>query len=161
MALPASVREIAEVIGIERALYLVGQLPRCLMRDKRYPGAMAAHVILYVPEVMTPQHELVRILGWDDAVKLSRAFGGEILQPGSCQEVYRRWRDQAIREFSQRGFARKDIAEWFGISERMVSNIRAGFVACEIPQEARQAANDDHCPVINDQAAACKTQRRK
>ena len=132
--LPRSVREIAEVIGVERSLYLVGQLPRCYERDHRYPAARRSCVILYVPKTLRPDHPLVAILGWPDASKLTKAFGGEILQPGNCMDVYRRFRDKAIVQMLHQGIPSSHIAEMMGLSERQIRNL----ARAEIPQEDSQ-----------------------
>jgi hypothetical protein len=144
MKLPKSVQEIADVIGDELALYLVGQLPRCYARDPRWPNAKSSHVILYVPtsERLTLDHELVRILGWNDAVKLCRAFGGEILQPAECAGIYRDFRDKNIWRLVMEGTPVGIVAEWFGVSERHVKNLMR-----ENPQEERRAANDNNTAV--------------
>lgn len=141
MKLPASVQEIADVLGIERALFLIGQLPRCYFRDPRWPDAKNAHVIMYVPKVQNlgPSHELVRIVGWTDAVKLCHAFGGEILRPASCAGIYRDFRDQNIARLLRERVPPAMVAEWFGVSERHVKNLLR-----ENPQEERRAANDNN-----------------
>lgn len=139
MRLPESVKELADVIGTERALYLVGQLPRCYVRDKRRPNATATHVILYVPKRLPPDHELVRILGWNDARRLADAFGGEILQPASCAEIYRRFRDDTILRMVREGMKPAAVAALLEVSERHVRNL-----VREKPQQDFAAANDNN-----------------
>lgn len=139
MRLPASVQEIADVIGTERALYLVGQLPRCYIRDKRRLTATATHVILYVPKSLKPDHELVRILGWHDATRLVDAFGGEILQPASCADVYRRFRDASILRMVREGMKPAAVAALLEVSERHVRNLLR-----EKPQQDMRPANDNN-----------------
>lgn len=136
--LPQSVREIAEAIGLQKALLLVSQLPKCYSRDSRWPGAVSGHVILYVPTVarLKPSHDLVRILGWLDAVKLAREFGGLILQPGACTAIYRPFRDTNIIRLMREGTPIALVAEWFDVSERLVKNL-----VRENPQEEMRAAN--------------------
>lgn len=146
MRLPSSVQELAEVIGRERALFLVGMLPRCYMGDSRYSGAVSARVILYIPKRMRVDHELVRMMGWDDAEKLRVAFGGEILCPATCADLYRPFRDQGIRRMAGEGVPMEIIAEWFGMGPRRVKDIVAGGLVQEIPQEGIRAANDDSPP---------------
>lgn len=119
MQLPASVREIANVIGQEKALYLVGQLPRCVSRK-------STHVILYVPTLqrLKPDHRLVEILGWHDAVKMCKAFGGEIMQPANCAGFYRSFRDRSIHRLAtMENLPLQVIAAMFNISDRQVRNI--------------------------------------
>ena len=135
MRLPASVQEIAEVIGRERALYLIGRLPRFKRNDVRG----GEQVILYVPRHLKPDHCLVSILGWHDAKRLVDAFGGELLKPGNCCEVYRPFRDEAIRRIRDDGVSIPMIAEWFSMTERRVRQV------LEIPQEAPPLANDNNC----------------
>jgi hypothetical protein len=155
MQLPASVREIANVIGVERALYLIGQLPRCFAgvgtkggtgRDKCTRKSW--RVIMYVPKSLKPNDQLVRILGWHDACKLVAEFGGEILQPANCAHVYKRFRDISIARMLQAGDKPQAIAELMGVSERHVRNIKR-----EIPQEAPPAANDNNRPTKSQGAA--------
>jgi len=158
MRLPINVQEIADVIGRERALYLVGQLPRCVMRDKRFPGTFKSEVLLYVPKRLPVDHELVHILGLEDAQKLARHFGGEILKPGTCAEVYRRFRDASIRDLHRQGLNRGVLAEWFDMSERQVRNVLNGAV--EITQEVQPAANDEHPANQQTRDEGCSKRRR-
>ncbi|KVZ37345.1 hypothetical protein WL13_20730 [Burkholderia ubonensis] len=127
MQLPQSVQEIADVIGRERALYLIGQLPRYVAGA---PGKQSSRVILYVPKHLTDDHELVRILGWKHAAKLCGEFGGEVLQPANCAEIYRRYRDAQIArmvgdmvgEGLPNGYAVAQVADLFGVTGRTVRN---------------------------------------
>lgn len=139
MRLPDSVQEIADVIGRDRALYLVGKLPRCYMPDRK--GGHNARLILYVPKRMGFDHELVKILGWQDAERLRRVFGGEILHPAPCAEIYRRWRDDSIRRMVREGIKPAALAEWFGMTPRNLANIVRGGDAGEV--ERPEAANDN------------------
>lgn len=141
MQLPASVQEIAEVIGRERALYLVGQLPRCYAKDPRYPNAKSSHVILYVPKSLKPDHQLVQVLGWHDAKRLVDAFGGEILQPAGCADVYRQFLNRSIVRMAGDGMPPKAIAELLSVSDRHVRNLLR-----ENPQQDIRAANDNTLP---------------
>ena len=124
--LPHSVHEIADVIGRELALYLIGQLPRAY--SACHPSGQ---VIMYVPKTLKPDHALVAMLGWPAAKKLVRVFGGEILQPATCAHLYRGFRDRSIRRLLGEGYKPALIAEWFDVCERHVRNM-----AREIPQEA-------------------------
>jgi hypothetical protein len=81
--LPASVQEIADVIGREQALHLVANLPR---RSDNRPGKACKRPMLYVPQRITMDHKLVAILGFEDAAKMVNAFGGENLYPATCSE---------------------------------------------------------------------------
>lgn len=54
--LPRSVREIAEVIGREAAMYLIGQLPRCFAGAD---GKKANKVIMYVPKRLPDRKSVV------------------------------------------------------------------------------------------------------
>lgn len=121
--LPSSVAEIATVIGRERALYLISILPRCQTKK-------STHVILYVPKTMRADHPLVRMMGFHDAERLRQAFGGEILQPATCADLYRPFRDAGIRRLADEGVPIRMIAQWFDVGERTVKNLLQ-----EIPQE--------------------------
>ncbi|WP_054945869.1 hypothetical protein [Novosphingobium sp. KN65.2] len=118
--LPESIQEIADVIGREAALYLVGQLPTCRAGAQ---GKRATRVILYVPKRLKPNHRLVQILGWERANKLVEGFGGEILQPANCQEVYRRFRDREAQRLFDGGASIPDLAAIFSVTERHIRNL--------------------------------------
>lgn len=139
MRLPDSVMEIAEVIGRERALFLLGQLPRCYVKDSRRAdtakGWRSERVMLYVPKTLKPDHYLVQILGWHDAQRMVQAFGGEVLCPANCRTVYQPHRDQGIRRMHGDGVPITMIAQWFGMTERRVRQV------LEIPQEATTSTN--------------------
>lgn len=148
MKVPRDVQEIAQVIGLRRALYLVGQLRRCLY--KRGSRGTSWHVILYVPKSLTPQHELVRILGWDDAQKLCNAFAGEILHPGTCGDIYRQFKHASIRRlFASGALTLEQLAQQFEMTVRQMRSIVAGVELEEITQEERKAANDEDAGSFN------------
>jgi hypothetical protein len=155
--LPRSVQEIANVIGHERALYLIGQLPRCVRRDTRYPNATQSEVVLYVPSIarLTMHHPLVAIIGWNDATKLAKHFGGEILRPANCREIYRNYRDRMIDNFLREGMNVAQVAALVGVSDRHVRGIQA-----EIPREESPIAANDNAPTNRRARAANGTSRR-
>lgn len=144
MKLPASVQEIADVIGRDRALYLIGQLPKTYPPSTRTAHGATERVILYVPKSLRPDHALVAILGWADASKLVSAFGGEVMQPANCRELYRRFRDRSILGMLKAGNSPSAIAELMGVSDRHVRN-----VAKEITQEEPNPANDNNACIEN------------
>jgi hypothetical protein len=113
--LPQTVQEVAAVIGRERTLYLIGQLPQCGKRPWR--------VLVYVPSELPPDHQLVKILGREDAEKLSREFGGLCLQLGRCIGVVRKFRNKAIERMYREGMEAEEIAEVFQLTDRAIRNI--------------------------------------
>jgi hypothetical protein len=127
--LPRSVQEIADVIGRDWTLFLIGQLPRAY--SACHPSGQ---VILYVPKVLKVDHPLVQLLGWKTASRLVQVFGGEILQPAHCADLYRDFRDRSIMRLLIEGHRPAILAEWFGVCDRHVRNL-----AREIPQEVREA----------------------
>lgn len=138
--LPESVQEIADVIGSERALYLIGQLPRCYVDT---PGHKSWRLILYVPRTLKADHRLVKMIGWHDATKMVKAFGGEILYPRTCAGVYRQFRDASIVRMLGEGMTAKAIAELMDVSDRHVRNL-----AREKTKEGMAADNDNTAPEI-------------
>lgn len=127
--LPPSAQEIADVIGRERALLLIGQLPQAGRRKWR--------VVLYIPKRIDPDHNLVRLIGWEDAMRLVRHFGGEILQPSNCRFLPRAFRDAEIIRLWRAGEKLPLIADKFDLSYRQVRNI---IVAAEMtPEDATPA----------------------
>lgn len=138
--LPQSVREIAEVIGVETALRLINQLPTRL-NDPR--------PILYVPKRLKADHRLVEILGWHDANKLVQAFGGEILHPAACREVERR----ILREFAKKllsiGYRVEMVADKLGVTVRTVRNI----ISSETTAEENSPKTPDNQKLRNERGA--------
>lgn len=141
MNLPNSVQEIANVIGREQALLLVGALPRSYSRDKRYPSAKNGTTVMYVPTLprLGVAHRLVQILGWQDATKLCKAFGGEIMYPASCAFLARQFLNDSILVMARTGAKSTVVADHFGVSERHVRNL----VRENPPEECGTAANDN------------------
>lgn len=150
MRLPESVQEIAEVIGRERALYLVGQLPR---RYAPGNGAKSAdregvtnkgawRVVMYVPMRLRADDVLVRVIGWHDALKLVNHFRGCVLQPANCSEIVRRWRQASIVRLDAQGLKTNEIAELVQLSPRAVR-----MALAEIPHVARMVAANDNLAI--------------
>ncbi len=121
--LPKSVHEIAEVIGEVAALRLIGRLPRRKMRDRRYPGAMRQQASFYVPAILPADHWVIGVIGWHAAKRLSENFGGEIIKPAACEEIYRQWRNIEIIRMAGKGVPSEAIAEIVGISCRRVASV--------------------------------------
>lgn len=130
MELPASAQELADVIGRDRALYLIGQLPRS--------GSRTWRCNLYVPKTINPDHKLVQLIGWSDACKLVREFGGMILQPANCEFLHRQFRNAEVRRMRDRGDTIAVIADAVALTQRQVRNILA-----ETPPEEIPAMNDN------------------
>lgn len=115
--LPPSVAEIAEVIGREEALSLVGQLP--------VAGSRSWRVCLYVPKRLPANHKLVALLGWRNASRLSRIFSGEILQPSNCRLLVRAYRNRQIVRMAGEGLPIDEIAACVLLSPYRVREIIA------------------------------------
>lgn len=120
MRLKGVIHSIAEVIGRENALYLVGKLPRFTPKSRK-----CERVLLYVPMAknLKPNHQLVDILGWHAAIKLCEAFGGEVIDPGVCSHVYQGFRDESIAKLVEEGVPTPMIAEWFAMTDRHVRRL--------------------------------------
>jgi hypothetical protein len=140
------------VIGDERALFLIGRLPRCYPPGKSGSSwdsgkrVAAERVVMYVPKRLDFSHPLVTILGWKDAQTLVGAFGGEILCPATCTGIYKPYRDENIVRLVGEGVPTAMVADWFGVSERQVRNLTRD-VRAEKPQEDRRAANDNNAQI--------------
>lgn len=112
--LPQGVDALALVIGRERALYLTGQLPQCGSRKRR------RFICIPKPARLKPDHQLVRILGQDDARHLSEAMGGEVVELATCRELERRWRDLSVRRLYRQGYDLQTLADMFNLSRRRI-----------------------------------------
>lgn len=116
--LPDTIEDIAEVIGRDRAIYFVGQLQQSGRRSWRR--------CVYIPKKIEPDHQLVKILGWRDAERLVRVFGGMILQPSNCLVLFRDFRRSEILRRGEAGEEPRQIAKSLGISVRHVKGVLQG-----------------------------------
>lgn len=114
--LPFRTRQVADVIGVERALYLVANWKRTKCSNPKQPERLC----IYIPATLPVDHELVRVMGWNDAQKLVNAFRGEILHLSTCADVFKAWRNDAIVHLHKTGVPAKTIAQQFNISARTV-----------------------------------------
>jgi hypothetical protein len=152
MQLSGVAKEIADVIGRERALYLIGKLPRCFCKSNG--SAQREYVVMYVPKQVSTSHNLVKILGWKDANRLVMHFGGEILYPPNCSAIYRQYRDASIIRLHSEGMAKADIITLMQVSERHVRNLIK-----EKPQEDLPKASNDNRPIVKLRAKNGRPQR--
>lgn len=132
--LPQSVQEVADVIGRERALYLVGRLPRTVQTKR--DGRTRHRIFLYVPKRLPVDHQLVKLVGWPDAAALVREFGGMILNLESCHQMAREFRNKALRRMASTASVAA-LAVLFDMTEK---NVR---LILEDGPEEREAANDN------------------
>lgn len=121
--LPLQLRQIAGVVGLQAALLLV----------RNYGG-----VRLYVPVNMTPDHVLARLIGFEQAVKLSAEFGGmdhfDIPRAAGALRVVR---NRQIAEKFVKGKSLRLLALEYVMTERAIQKILS---ECGASQEDRQAA---------------------
>jgi len=124
MDLPASVQEVADIIGRDLALHLVSVLPL---------GRGSKRKVVYVPKRLSVTHALVSMLGYPAALKMSRHFGGEILFLSNCSYFHARQRHDEMRSMARDGIPIIDIAQAFGLTTRRVKDVLAEMVAMEQP----------------------------
>lgn len=119
--LNGDLRSIAEVIGRQNALYLVSQCPRYKTEKRAGQGQL----FLYVPTLkrLDMNHFLVKTLGYPDAEKLSKEFGGELLVLAQCKQMILKVRDNGIREMLRAGFSVIDLVSAFNVNERTINKI--------------------------------------
>lgn len=132
MNLPKSVQQIADVIGVSQALKLIGLLPVCKVRDKRYSKAISNRIVLIVPSNLKADDKLVKMIGWNDALKLSKHFGGEFLYPATCAEIYRDFLKDTAHRMVRDGKKPAEVAEAMQIPYRTISR----WLADAIPPHA-------------------------
>jgi hypothetical protein len=115
MRIPPNVRSVAEVIGMDAAVRLIGQ---------SYPNRQ-----IYVPAREHPGHRLSSVLAPHELTALQRTFGGELLTYPSARGIKRRIKAerkaQAIREDIGNGLATIEIAAKHGVSDSYVRRIRS------------------------------------
>lgn len=116
--LKGDLRSIAEVIGRQKALYLVSQCPRYKVEKRTGVGQL----LLYVPQVnrLKVDHKLVGMVGYQDALQLCKVFGGELLVLSQCKHILLKNRNQGIKSMLEQGFTIHDVAKFFGLHPRTV-----------------------------------------
>jgi hypothetical protein len=110
---------LADVIGRDDALKLIASLPR--VKTKGHP---LGQPVLYVPKTLPPDHAFVRTLGYPVALRLVRAFGGEMLYPAACVALTRAERNRSIMEKLRDGCTEQEVARLFGLTRRHIRNIQ-------------------------------------
>jgi len=110
--LPASARELAEIIGLPAALRLV--------------EGWGGWSFLYVPKAPGPEHALSRALGHQAALALAAAYGGDYIRSiPRCADAMRLARDRRLLGRRAEGASPAGLALEFGLTERHVWRILA------------------------------------
>lgn len=107
-SLPPSIQAVAEVVGLPATLRIV----------ESYGG-----IRLWVPKTIGEDHELMQLIGRDQAMSLVSVFGGEVLSVPRCASAIRELRDEAIREARSAGEPVAKLARRHGLTERQVFTI--------------------------------------
>lgn len=101
--MPPSLREIARVSSVATALTL----------SNRFGGRR-----IYLPEVMTIDHELAQIVGIDAAMALSHHFAGERIEIPIFRDLRSRIKANAIAAARRAGRTQAELAAEYGMTER-------------------------------------------
>lgn len=112
MRLPKSVQQIADVIGRDKALRLVRELPRCGSRSRRRN--------LYIPTAdnLRDDHKLIGLVGKEDALALTEALGGQTIQPALCRYMERAMANRRILALRDLGRSVAEIAAELQVTEK-------------------------------------------
>lgn len=105
-ALPASIEEIAETIGVRLALKIV----------QVYGGSEA-----YFPKRPNEDHPVIQALGKEDGYAICNYMGGSLLSVPHCKPP--RNALSAIRRLEAEGLSRSEIARRLGITQRHVRRV--------------------------------------
>ncbi|MGB9191630.1 MULTISPECIES: hypothetical protein [unclassified Acinetobacter] len=119
--LPQNVRAIADCIGKDKALALVGQLKRT--PQTKADGRTRLRCWLYIPKVPNPKSPLVQIIGWADACKLTQVFNGETISIESCRQMATDFLHRSVREQFNEGIDIETLAVLFGMNPRSILKI--------------------------------------
>ncbi len=115
--LPQSLREVADVVGLTAAARLA----------ESWGG-----IRLYVPEKITPEHEISRVIGYDAARLLSQVFARETLSVPRAAAGLRKVRNKEMQQQYNNGISAARLALQYGMTERQVYDIvKRGNIADE------------------------------
>lgn len=106
--LPKDLRDIARLIGLPKTLVLV-----------KHRGGRR----FYFPVGVDPDHDLVGLIGREDAEVLCRAYPGERLEIPRAVGYARALRDLDILQRRARGVSQSTLAGEHGLTERQIRNI--------------------------------------
>ncbi|MEQ8258003.1 MAG: hypothetical protein RH980_18310 [Roseovarius confluentis] len=111
--------EIEEVIGRSQTIMLI--------RWARRSSGRSWRACFYVPKRLEVDHALVAVLGWHDARRLVKAFGGEIIQCSNLRYLERAWRQRSIMHLHHvKHMSAREIAQLSGLSPYRVREILLG-----------------------------------
>lgn len=112
--LPASVKVIADCIGVPAALALVESSPH------------RKHRCVYVPASIPDDHWIARAIGREAADKLAATFGRELLPLANCAALKRAERNREIQGGVERGESVASLARRFGLTRTRVMQVILG-----------------------------------
>lgn len=123
--LPGPVREIADVIGRESAMALVGRVvkwDRADVTDKRRARCGS----VYIPRTLESGCRLLELVDREQAEKLVAALGGAVMKVSVPAKPIREYYRQMARYFRYSGMMPREIAEAMQVSPRQVYNLLNG-----------------------------------
>lgn len=120
-ALPGSLADIIDTIGLDATLTLVENL---------------GGTRLYIPEQLPDSHFLARLLGHRAAHALAATFPGDAFDLPRCQQALRHARDQLIRQSRAGGASIRSLALNHGLTERQIYVILAAGEQEASPQQS-------------------------
>lgn len=111
--LPAQVKKIASLIGLDLAMALV-----------EHAHGVDGSGVVYFPIRPRTGQCLVSLVGLSAAVKLSKAFGGQTIILPKCRAIYRARRNAEVMRMVEAGMSTRNIAEAVGLTTRQVLNLK-------------------------------------
>lgn len=117
--LPASLREVVDIIGMQAALKLV----------EHFGG-----VALYVPAEITPDHRITQAIGERAATLLWEHYRGDTIDIPRCHAALREARNAELRARREAGATVSELAIDYGLTMRAVWYILAADDAAQSPQ---------------------------
>jgi len=79
---------------------------------------------LYIPLAISPEHEIAKLVGHENATRLARAIGGDRLDvPSANGPAYKALRDGEIRRMASEGVSGQKIAREMQITYMRVRQI--------------------------------------
>lgn len=108
-ALPASVRDLVEVIGLDAALAIV---------------EARGGVRLYVPEAATVDHWLAGLIGLEALAALTEVYAREEIDVPRCAGALRALREREIVAEAEAGASNAELARRHHYTERGIRKLR-------------------------------------
>lgn len=115
--------DVQKIIG----LHATAKLLKAFVSRRRKDGRRYTRVSVPHSALITPQHPISRVVGYDNALRLAEEYGGETLELPRNHHILLEARNKLIAELSFL-YEPGEIAELLTMTSRTVRNIQETYL---------------------------------